>query len=207
MNMRLLSIIAALLCALPLSAQINTSTTEATPATKAVSSSTPQVTNPATTPAIDNIVVDTAADAVLTEDESSREIKSLTGLRKRMSVEVKHNDEVIRGAVNITEHGNVSEIVNANLRHTPGALNGFRIVIYMDNSQTARGGAAAARSRFNTLNIGEPTYLTYDNPYFKVSVGNYVSKEEAMQTLGKIKEIFPDAFITQAHINVMEFAR
>ena len=209
MNMRIITAIAALLCTLPLAAQVNTTSTEApqTPPTATTqAAATPATEAPAVAPA-DTVVINTAADVVLAEDESSKEVKPLTGLRKRMSQPLKRNNEVVHGAVTITEHGDASKIVNANLQKTTGSMNGYRIVIFMDNSATARGGAASARGRFMSIRANIPTYLTYDNPYFKVSVGNFLTKEEAMEVLGSIKQSFPDAFIAQATINVMEFAK
>ena len=206
MNSRIVSVFVALLCTLPLSAQVNTPA----PSAQTTPNETTQVATPSTTlPAVpaDSIVVDTSADAVLTVDENHQEVKMLTGLRKRMSVEVKQNDEIVYGAVNINENGNTADIVNANLHRAPSIVNGYRIVIFMDNSPTARGGASAARARFLSLRTGELTYLRCDNPYFKVAIGNFITKEEAMQRLADIKSAFPDAFIAQARINVTEFAK
>lgn len=208
MNMRILSAIAALLCTLTLSAQITTPAAPVEPVVPTAPSDTTKVATATTeqVAATDSIAVVTAADITLTEDEH-REIKPLTGLRKRMASSTIRNGEVVHGAVVINEHGNTSQIVDANLHCAPVAMNGYRIVIYMNNSSSARGGAAAARNRFLGLHTGEPTYLTYDNPYFKVTIGNFVSKEDAMEVLGVIKGSFPDAFIAQARINVMEFAK
>ena len=208
MNMRILSAIAALLCTLTLSAQITTPAAPVEPVVPAAPSDTTKVATATTEQVVaaDSIAVITAADVTLTEDEH-REIKPLTGLRKRMASSTTRDGEVVHGAVVINEHGNTSQIVDANLHCAPVAMNGYRIVIYMNNSSSARGGAAAARNRFLGLHTGEPTYLTYDNPYFKVTIGNFVSKEDAMEVLGVIKGSFPDAFIAQARINVMEFAK
>ena len=209
MNSRIVSVFAALLCTLPLSAQITTPATESVPVAQTTQSKAAQVATPSALAPLsaDSIVVDTSADAVLVKDENHQEVKMLTGLRKRMAVEVKQDDEVVHGSVTINENGNTAEIVDANLHRTPGVVNGYRIVIFMDNSPTARGAASAARSRFMGLRTGELTYLSYDNPYFKVAVGNFVTNEDAMQTLADIKGLFPNAFIAQARINVMEFAK
>ena len=76
MNMRIITAIAALLCTLPLAAQVNTTSTEApqTPPTATTqAAATPATEAPAVAPA-DTVVINTAADVVLAEDESSKEV-------------------------------------------------------------------------------------------------------------------------------------
>ena len=44
-------------------------------------------------------------------------------------------------------------------------------------------------------------YRSYVNPYFKVTVGDFRTKSEAMQLLQKIRGAFPSAFIVKENIN------
>ena len=43
-------------------------------------------------------------------------------------------------------------------------------------------------------------YRTYANPYFKVTVGDFRNRSEAMELLTRIKPLFPSAFIVKEHI-------
>jgi hypothetical protein len=52
-----------------------------------------------------------------------------------------------------------------------------------------------------------PTYVTYDNPYFKVTAGNCTSQEEALILLERIKPTFPKAFIMRENIPLEELTK
>jgi hypothetical protein len=80
-------------------------------------------------------------------------------------------------------------------------MTGFRIRIFFDNSQNARTRSAAVLDSFKSVFQGIPAYRSYANPYFKVTVGDYRTKAEAMANLAKIKAAFPTAFIVKEKIN------
>ena len=80
-------------------------------------------------------------------------------------------------------------------------MTGYRIRIFFDNSQSARKNSGGALGAFVSLFHGIPAYRSYVNPYFKVTVGDYRTKAEAMSNLVKIKKSFPSAFIVKEKIN------
>jgi hypothetical protein len=45
-----------------------------------------------------------------------------------------------------------------------------------------------------------PAYRTYTNPYFKVTVGDFRTKSEAMELLSRIRSEFPSAFVVKENI-------
>lgn len=114
---------------------------------------------------------------------------------------------VVRETVQVTEVGDAAKISEKSLRQSTKAIGGYRIIIYMNNSQTARQDAMTAQETFTSLFPSEPSYLTYENPYFKVAVGNCASQEEAIILLGKLRSTFPKAFIMRENIAISEFAR
>ena len=79
-------------------------------------------------------------------------------------------------------------------------MTGYRIRIFFDNKQTARNESEATMARFLKTYHGIPAYRTYANPYFKVSVGDFRTKSEAMEFLEEIKHNFPGAFVTKETI-------
>jgi hypothetical protein len=81
------------------------------------------------------------------------------------------------------------------------SLTGYRIRIFFDNSQSARVNSSRALDTFMLSFRGIPAYRSYANPYFKVTVGDYRTKAEAMAALPKIKNLFPSAFIVKEKIN------
>lgn len=79
-------------------------------------------------------------------------------------------------------------------------LNGFRVRIFFDNKQTARVESEETLKRFESLYHDVVAYRTYANPYFKVTVGDFRTKSEAVQFLERIKKDFPSAFVVRENI-------
>ena len=80
-------------------------------------------------------------------------------------------------------------------------MSGYRVRIYFDNSQNARGASEAALNRFTASHHGIAAYRSYQNPFFKVTVGDFRTKSEAMELLQQIKNEFPAAFVVKENIN------
>ncbi|HBH08801.1 MAG TPA: hypothetical protein DDX40_05310 [Rikenellaceae bacterium] len=77
---------------------------------------------------------------------------------------------------------------------------GFRVRIFNDNKQTSRNDSEAALARFKGMFPGVSAYRTYFNPFFRVTVGDFRTKSEAMQLLQQVKGSFPTAFIVKETI-------
>lgn len=76
---------------------------------------------------------------------------------------------------------------------------GYRIRIFSGHSQSARTDAEAAISLFEE-HFRVPVYFTYENPYFLVTCGNFLSHEEAIMFLSRARHHFPKAFIVTTEI-------
>ena len=113
----------------------------------------------------------------------------------------------ISGKVVVKEQGDAATIVDANLHQEPKAINGYRIVIFMSNKHSARQDAIATQQQFVELYPAEGVYLSYENPYFKVTVGNCLTQEEAIIMLGRLQSNFPKAFISSARIATQELTK
>ena len=105
---------------------------------------------------------------------------------------------VLPDAVSVTQSGTIRNAVETRIRSNRGKMfNGYRIRIFFDNSQSARSASEAALYRFKVLNPGISAYRSFSSPYFRVTVGDYRNKSEALAALGAIKQQFPSAFIVQ----------
>ena len=110
-----------------------------------------------------------------------------------------------KGSVSVHQ----SKVVEESMRNHVVAnkvrvLNGYRIRIFFDNSQNARQNSGGAYGTFLKIFKGIPAYRSYVNPYFKVSVGDFRTKAEAMEKLIHIKKVFPAAFIVKEKIKFPE---
>jgi len=78
---------------------------------------------------------------------------------------------------------------------------GFRVRIFFDSKQTARTESESVLARFTSSHSGIPAYRSYQNPFFKVTVGDFRTRSEAMQFLQRIKGEYPTAFVVKENIN------
>ena len=80
-------------------------------------------------------------------------------------------------------------------------MNGYRVRIFFDNKQTARVASEETLKRFESMYHDVVAYRTYANPYFKVTVGDFRTKSEAMALLERIRYEFPSAFVVKENIS------
>ncbi len=78
---------------------------------------------------------------------------------------------------------------------------GFRIRIFSDLGSLARDNSQDAKAKFYGLFPEIPIYLEYVSPYFRVVVGDYRTKIDALKDFKRVKRYFPSAFIVPDKIN------
>lgn len=151
-----------------------------------------------------DIVTQEVAPQVITPQE----VAPRKAIKEHLASPVKLDSlTTIEQTVQIVEQGDAATIVEKGLKAEPKAINGYRIVIFMSNAQSARRDAVTAQENFAQFFPQEQSYLSYENPYFKVAVGNCTSQEEAMILLGRLRGSFPKAFIMRENIEIGEFTR
>ena len=80
-------------------------------------------------------------------------------------------------------------------------VTGYRIRVYYENSQNARNRSEAiARSSSGTY-PGIGVYRTFESPNFKVCVGDFRTKDEALKLYHALKSSYPTAIILKETIN------
>jgi len=82
---------------------------------------------------------------------------------------------------------------------------GYRIRIFNDIGSDARENSQKVKADFFDKFPDIPVYREYDNPYFKVYVGDFRTKIDAMKKFKRIKHYFPAAFIVPDEINYPSF--
>ena len=100
--------------------------------------------------------------------------------------------------VNVYQSESIQKALSAQIASNHSRkVSGYRVRIFNDNKQTSRGASEAALNRFKGMYPGIAAYRTYSNPFFKVTVGDFRTKSEAMQLLQQLKGSFPSAFIVK----------
>ena len=103
---------------------------------------------------------------------------------------------------NIIQDKRVNELV---LKHVlineakKGKMKGYRVQIHF-GSEKAK--ALEVKSKFVSQNHKEDAYLDYQQPYFKIRVGDFRTKLEAYKFLQEISGDFPGAFIVSDDIEL-----
>ena len=89
--------------------------------------------------------------------------------------------------------------IDRNARRTAAGMSHqtYRIRMFFDSGQNARAASEAAAARFRSLHPGVAVSRTYNDPFFKVTVGNYTTKADATAALKSLQQEFPTAFIVR----------
>ena len=105
------------------------------------------------------------------------------------------------GDVRIHQSQTITDAMRRHIDRNPSrTLSGYRVRIFFDNSQTARNASEQVVKKFALRYPGVPAYRSYQNPFFKVAVGDFRTKSEAMEFLQKVKSAFPAAFVVKEPI-------
>lgn len=128
--------------------------------------------------------------------------QGLDAFKRRLAM----SDTLYHSRVRVIEHGSAEQTIRyLQSRHANEKVRGYRVRIFSDNSQRARTDAAGTVTRFRELFPGIPVYMAYENPYWKVTVGNCATSEEAIILMGRVKGSFDRAFLMQEQIPIHLF--
>ncbi len=75
--------------------------------------------------------------------------------------------------------------------------NGFRLEIFFSSGSKAREQAMHIKNEFNLIFPEIPSYLLFQTPNFKVRIGDFRNKSEALKTKEYIASKYPNAFIVK----------
>jgi hypothetical protein len=95
-------------------------------------------------------------------------------------------------------------LLNENTYHDLGrfGMDGFRIQIYSSSNRNAREESNKARAAFMSRFPDIVSYPLYAEPgYFKIRVGDFRTRSEAMKLFIKVSREFPDAYLVPDIIN------
>ena len=81
-------------------------------------------------------------------------------------------------------------------------IEGYRIQIYSGNGKNARQKTSQIRVNFISEYENVKAHVVYNNPYFRVKVGDFRTKSEALSFLTKIKANYPSSYIVNDIIEI-----
>ncbi len=100
------------------------------------------------------------------------------------------------GNVIITQDPKLRQIVKRHIEVNNNKFDGWRVQIYFGSGQKAMSQAQNAKKKF-LIRYGNKNgaYIVYDSPFFKVRVGDFRTKAEAMYFKSQIEKTFPQSWV------------
>ncbi len=108
-----------------------------------------------------------------------------------------------QGKVTINQDAQIEHVFNLDILQSarqPG-MHGFRIRIYFDLGQKSRKQSEDVVSEFMQNFPGISIYRSYVSPYYKVSVGDFRTRDNALKLYHQLLKDYPRAFIIPEWVN------
>ena len=80
-------------------------------------------------------------------------------------------------------------------------ITGYRIRVYFENGQNARNRSEAVARSISGAYPGLGVYRTFESPNFKVTVGDFRTRDDALKVYHSLKAQYPTAIILKETIN------
>jgi hypothetical protein len=99
--------------------------------------------------------------------------------------------------LNINQDPRMEELVKLHIRKSQhgGKIPGFRVEIFFSSEMNARQKAQSMKGEFLAAYPDINVYVTYVSPDFKVRVGDFKTRNEALKLMNEIQNQFPKAFV------------
>lgn len=129
--------------------------------------------------------------------QANREVKSPEDILKVLTDE--EADDQVRIEVDSLLVANYYKLIEENSQKT--GIPGYRLRIFSESGLGAKEEQQRVRARFLSYYPEIDAYHKYDEPFFKVYVGDCRTKSEVIKLYDEIKEHFPNAFTVPDYIN------
>lgn len=80
-------------------------------------------------------------------------------------------------------------------------ISGYRIRVFYDNSPQARSRSESIESALMEQYPEHKVYRSFESPNYKVLIGNFRSKDEALRIFNALKKTYPTAYIIKDRID------
>jgi hypothetical protein len=107
------------------------------------------------------------------------------------------------GKLTIIQNDDIARLVDRQISEESKkkGIVGYRIRVFSNSGSTARKEGEGIMSEFIQKYEDIKTYFNFDSPFYRLYVGDFRTRSEAMKYLKKIEQNFPDAFIVRSKIN------
>ncbi|TLX77462.1 SPOR domain-containing protein [Labilibacter sediminis] len=100
------------------------------------------------------------------------------------------------GRVNVIQDPELENMVGVHIdmNKRNGGIDGFRIQLYLGSSNNAKNEATEVKKKLLSLFSDEKIYVMYEAPFWRVQVGDFRSKNEALELYRSLKKEFPSCY-------------
>lgn len=110
------------------------------------------------------------------------------------------------GRMQIKQDARITDMLvrHSQINQKRNGTDGFRLEIFFSSDTKAREKAARVKNEFNLVFPGIASYMLFQTPNFKVRVGDFRNKSEALKAKAYIASKYPNAFIVKDMIRFPE---
>ncbi|MBV5311813.1 MAG: SPOR domain-containing protein [Prolixibacteraceae bacterium] len=114
--------------------------------------------------------------------------------------------EELLGKLQIRQDPRITDLVvrHSQINQRRYGTDGYRLEIFFSSESKARQQAVRVRNEFNLVFPTMPSYMLFQTPNFKVRIGDFRNKSEALKTKAYIESKYPNAFIVKDYIQFPE---
>lgn len=107
------------------------------------------------------------------------------------------------GAITITQDPKIAALIEKHTRmnRADNKIPGWRIQIYNSSGKEARDEANEFRNKFLAKYPEMRAYVVYQPPYFKIRVGDFLTKQDAFRLYKDVLKEFPVSYLVPDKIN------
>lgn len=111
--------------------------------------------------------------------------------------------DTVSGHVRVIQDARVDTLMKKYVEYNKidPRINGWRVEIFFEAGNYSKKQAMEARAGFVEKYPDIPSYLLFQQPYYKVRVGDFRTKIEAEKLLKEIEKDYPNAFVVTDEIN------
>jgi len=114
--------------------------------------------------------------------------------------------EELLGKLSIRQDSRITELLlrQSQINQKRHGTDGFRLEIFFSSDSKAREVATRVKNEFNLIFPNIPAYVLFQTPNFKVRVGDFRNKSDALKSKANISSKYPNAFIVKDNIRFPE---
>ncbi len=104
-----------------------------------------------------------------------------------------------QGKVTIVEDDGIAFLMDAQVEINARSegVDGYRIQLYKGSGPSGKKRALEVKGEFLDEFSGEEVYLAYNPPFWRVRVGDYRQRHEALPLIEKLKKRFPNCYVVK----------